>query len=170
MLVIRLQRTGRSRHAMFRIVVQDSRRSPSSGNVVAHLGSYDPHTKTVNIDKELATRYLNNGAQPSNRAIKILTAQSVKLPKWVTLSPAKKKDTKNPAKRRSTAPKDSSTDKPEIAQEVANEPSQETEADNAVNDNTDQPIETAKPQEQADEKATKDSELAASVDQASDKN
>ena len=54
MLVIRLQRTGRKGHAMFRIVVQDSRQTPTSGKVVARLGSYNPHNKEVIIDKEKA--------------------------------------------------------------------------------------------------------------------
>jgi hypothetical protein len=35
MLAIRMQRTGRKGHAMFRVVVQDSRLTPSSGRVVA---------------------------------------------------------------------------------------------------------------------------------------
>jgi small subunit ribosomal protein S16 len=41
-----MQRTGRRGHAMFRVIVQDSHRSPTSGKVVAFLGSYDPHTKS----------------------------------------------------------------------------------------------------------------------------
>ena len=42
MLSIRLQRTGRRKRASFRMVVQDSRRAPTSGKVVANLGHYDP--------------------------------------------------------------------------------------------------------------------------------
>ena len=57
MLVIRMQRTGRAGHAMFRVVVQDSRRTPTSGKVVAALGSYDPHTKAVTLDKDKAQFY-----------------------------------------------------------------------------------------------------------------
>ena len=55
MLVIRLQRTGRKGHAQFCIVVQDSRRTPTSGAIVAALGSYNPHDKTVILDKEKTT-------------------------------------------------------------------------------------------------------------------
>ena len=44
MLAIRMQRTGRKGHAMFRVVVQESRLTPTSGRVVAMLGSYDPHS------------------------------------------------------------------------------------------------------------------------------
>lgn len=105
MLVIRLQRTGRKGHAQFRIVVQDSRRTPTSGKVVAALGSYNPHTKTVVLDKEKAQTYLNNGAQPSNRAVSILQAEGIKLPSWVkTAAATKQRDVRNPEKRRSTSP------------------------------------------------------------------
>jgi len=89
MLVIRLQRTGRKGHAQFRVVVQDSRRTPSSGKVVAQLGTYDPHTKNINLDKERAAHYLEHGAQPSPRVVLLLKSEGVKLPKWVVL-PSKK--------------------------------------------------------------------------------
>ena len=61
MLAIRMQRTGRKGHAMFRIVVQESRYTPKSGKVVAQLGSYDPHTKAVSVVKDKAEFYLKNG-------------------------------------------------------------------------------------------------------------
>ena len=88
MLVIRLQRTGRKGHAQFRVVVQDSRRTPTSGKIVAQVGTYDPHTKTLNLDKERAQHYLDHGAQPSDRVALILKKEGVKLPSWVKL-PAK---------------------------------------------------------------------------------
>jgi len=64
------------------VVVQDSRRTPTSGAIVISLGHYDPHTKTLVIDKEKATFYLEHGAQPSQRAARLLHAEGVKLPKW----------------------------------------------------------------------------------------
>src|SRR5580658_8315520 len=104
MLVIRMQRTGRKGHAMFRVVVQDSRRTPTSGKVVASLGSYDPHSKTVILDKEKAAHYLEHGAQPSTRVTRLLKSEGVKLPAWVTLPADKERAVKNAEKRRSTAP------------------------------------------------------------------
>ena len=83
MLVIRLQRTGRKGHAQFRVVVQDSRRTPTSGKIVAQLGTYDPHAKTITLDKERAQHYLNNGAQPSDRVIFVFEKEGIKLPTWV---------------------------------------------------------------------------------------
>jgi small subunit ribosomal protein S16 len=105
MLVIRMQRTGRKGHAMFRVVVQDSRRTPTSGKVIAQLGHYDPHAKTVSIDKEKAATFMKNGAQPSERVARLLKAEGVKLPDWVKQPDNKERTVRNADKRRSTAPK-----------------------------------------------------------------
>lgn len=107
MLVIRMQRTGRKGHAQFRVVVQDSRRTPSSGRVVALLGSYNPHTKETNLNKELAAKYLGNGAQPSDRVVRLLQAEKVELPKWVKVDGGTKEGKlRNPEKLRKNQPKE----------------------------------------------------------------
>lgn len=100
MLSIRMQRTGRKGHAMFRVVVQDSRLTPTSGKVVALLGNYDPHSKTANIVKDKAEFYLKNGAQPSDRAARILESEGVKMPAWFVKAAEKKRATRNPDKLR----------------------------------------------------------------------
>ncbi|PIZ62741.1 30S ribosomal protein S16 [Candidatus Saccharibacteria bacterium CG_4_10_14_0_2_um_filter_52_9] len=104
MLAIRMQRTGRKGHAMFRMVVQDSRRTPTSGKIVAQLGSYDPHSKAVVVDKEKAQFYLDHGSQPSNRVTRLLKAEGVKLPDWVEVPANKERTVRNADKRRSTMP------------------------------------------------------------------
>lgn len=104
MLVIRMQRTGRKGHAQFRVVVQDSRRTPTSGRVVAALGNFNPHTKEANLDTEKVSFYLEHGAQPSDRVARLLKAQGVKLPNWVKLESKKQGGVKNAEKRRSTRP------------------------------------------------------------------
>jgi len=104
MLVIRMQRTGRKGHAMFRVVVQDSQRTPTSGKVVARLGSYDPHGKVIVLDKEKAAFYLEHGAQPSDRVARLLKSEGLKLPDWVKLPAAKERAVRNVDKRRSTRP------------------------------------------------------------------
>lgn len=104
MLAIRMQRTGRSGHAQFRMIVQDKRFSPTSGRVVAFVGSFDPHSKVAIIDKEKIASYLGNGAQPTDRVAKLLKKEGVKLPSWVQFDADKKQAVKNPDKRRSTRP------------------------------------------------------------------
>lgn len=104
MLVIRMQRTGRKGHAQFRVVVQDSRRTPTSGKVVANLGSFNPHTKETTLDKEKAKHFLDHGAQPSERVVRLLKAQKVTLPAWVKEPTKQEGKIRNPEKRRSTTP------------------------------------------------------------------
>ncbi len=133
MLVIRLQRTGRKGHAQFRVVVQDSRRTPTSGKIVAQVGTYDPHTKTLNLDKERAQHYLNHGAQPSDRVVLILKKEGVKLPTWVS-DPAKKAGKlRNPEKLRRNKPEEPKEEAPaeEPAAEAVEAPAPEAAAEEA---------------------------------------
>ena len=83
MLAIRLQRLGRKGYPVYRLAVQEAQRHPSSGRVVAYVGSYNPHTKESNVQVELAQKYLDNGAQPTPRVVKLLKEAGVKPPKWV---------------------------------------------------------------------------------------
>lgn len=112
MLAIRMQRTGRKGHAQFRVIVQDSRRTPTSGKIVYALGSYNPHTKAAIIDKEKAAFYLEHGAQPSDRVARLLKSEGVKLPEWVKLPADKERTIKNPEKRRSTSPEQPAEEAP----------------------------------------------------------
>ncbi len=120
MLAIRMQRTGRKGHAMFRIIVQDSRRTPTSGKVVAQLGSYDPHAKALILDKDKAAFYLEHGAQPSDRVARLLKSDGVALPSWVILPAAKTRTVRNADKRRSSRPPEPVAETPvaPAAQEV----------------------------------------------------
>lgn len=104
MLAIRLQRTGRTGHAQFRVIVQDSRFSPKRGRVVAYGGSYDPHTKIASLHTDIISSYLDKGAQPSDRVARLLKKEGVKLPKWVSLAEPKKRAVRNPDKLRRNRP------------------------------------------------------------------
>ena len=126
MLAIRLQRTGRKGHAMFRVVVQDARRTPSSGRVVAQLGHYDPHTKAVELEKDKTAFYLQNGAQPSDRVVRILEAEGVTLPAWVAKAGTKNGKIRNPEKLRRNQPKEEAA--PVEAEAPSEEPAEETAA------------------------------------------
>lgn len=121
MLVIRMQRTGRKGHAQFRVVVQDSRRTPSSGRVVALLGSYNPHTKTAQLNTELATQYLSNGAQPSDRVVRLFQAEKIALPAWVKVAAPKTGKLRNPEKLRRNQPKEEAAAEEPAVEEAATE-------------------------------------------------
>ncbi len=106
MLAIRLQRTGRKGYPTYRLAVQESRLSPSSGRVVAYVGNYNPHTKETKVEVEAAQKYLDNGAQPSPRVVVLLEQAGVKLPKWVVRQTEGKGAIKNPDKLRKNQPKE----------------------------------------------------------------
>ncbi len=107
MLAIRMQRVGRKGHPEYRVVVQDAALSPTSGRVVARLGHYNPHTKATTLDKEKVAYYLENGAQPSERVVVLLTNEKVKLPDWV-VKPRTDREAKlrNPEKLRRNQPEE----------------------------------------------------------------
>ena len=130
MLVIRMQRTGRKGHAQFRVVVQDSRRTPTSGKIVAALGAFNPHTKETTLDKEKAAFYLEHGAQPSERVVRLLQAEGVKLPSWVAVADKKEGKLRNPEKLRKNRPaEEAAPEAPEAeeapAEEVSEAPAEE---------------------------------------------
>jgi small subunit ribosomal protein S16 len=133
MLAIRLQRVGRKGHAMYRLAVQEAQRHPSSGRVVAYVGNYDPHTKDAKVQVELAQKYLDNGAQPSPRVVKLLKDAGVKLPSWVETADSKKsKAIRNATKLRKNRPKVEKPVVEEVAtpvEEVAEAPAVEEVAD-----------------------------------------
>lgn len=106
MLAIRLQRNGRTALPLYRIVVQEAQRHPLSGRIVAQVGSYNPHTKATELDKAEVEKYLNNGAQPSGRVIRILVKEGIKMPKWVKMPLEKKVAAKHADKLRKNQPKE----------------------------------------------------------------
>ena len=115
MLAIRLQRVGRKGYPVYRLAVQEAQRHPSSGRVVAYVGTYNPHTKESNVQAELAQKYLDNGAQPTPRVVKLLETAGVKLPSWVKKSEGKSTPIKHAEKLRKNQPK------AEVAPEVVAE-------------------------------------------------
>lgn len=132
MLAIRLKRIGRKGHPIYRLAIQESQRHPSSGRVVAYVGTYNPHTKEVNLQKEDAQRYLDNGAQPTPRVVKILKAEGVKLPKWVVEPKTDQKSAvKNTEKLRKNQPKE----EPEVEEVAAETPAEESPAETEAEEN-----------------------------------
>ena len=69
---IRLRRMGAKKAPFYRIVVADSR-YPRDGRFIEEIGTYNPMTdpNTINIDAELAKKWLANGAQPTD-TVKVL--------------------------------------------------------------------------------------------------
>ena len=70
---IRLAQRGKKKNRTYRVIVADSR-SPRDGKFIEDLGFYNPqdNPSSVEIDIEKAVSWLEKGAQPSERAQKIL--------------------------------------------------------------------------------------------------
>ncbi|MCR4923651.1 MAG: 30S ribosomal protein S16 [Lachnospiraceae bacterium] len=66
MVKIRLRRMGKKKAPFYRVIVADSR-SPRDGRCIEEIGTYDPNTEpaTVNINAELAKKWLDTGAKPT---------------------------------------------------------------------------------------------------------
>lgn len=136
MLAIRLQRQGKTHYATYRVIVQDVLRHPSSGKVVAYVGSYNPHTKQVQLDKEAIENYLSHGAQPTDRVVRILTGEGMTMPKWVKTVRGKQRNIRNPEKLRRNQPKEESVETPAeettASDSSAAEPSETAEQDQSA--------------------------------------
>lgn len=75
---IRLQRHGSKKRPFYFIVAANSS-SPRDGKFIEKLGTYNPLTipASVNIDRERALYWMNQGAQPTNTCRRILSFKGV---------------------------------------------------------------------------------------------
>lgn len=76
MVKIRLKRMGAHKKPFYRIVAADVR-APRDGRFIEEIGYYDPmkEPKEIKINEELAQKWLNNGAQPTD-TVKALFKQT----------------------------------------------------------------------------------------------
>ncbi|ANB59185.1 MULTISPECIES: 30S ribosomal protein S16 [Anoxybacillaceae] len=75
---IRLKRMGAKKSPFYRIVVADSR-SPRDGRFIETIGTYNPVAEPaeVKINEELALKWLQNGAKPSDTVRNLLSKQGI---------------------------------------------------------------------------------------------
>ena len=75
---IRLKRLGSKKNPFYRVVVADER-SPRDGRFIEEIGYYNPLTNPVDIkiDSEKATKWLNNGAQPTETVRSLLKKSEI---------------------------------------------------------------------------------------------
>lgn len=140
MLKIRLQRKGKKKQAFFRIVLQEHTEK-LQGKYLELLGTYDPHSKELKVNKERAEYWISKGAQPSPTLNNLLVNHKIwDRPKMQSWSPKKKEQTEEttasvPAKAPADKPAaeeksaESADDKP--AEEKKEEKSDETGTDAA---------------------------------------
>ena len=75
---IRLKRLGAKKTPFYRVVVADER-SPRDGKFIEEIGYYNPLTNPVDIkiDAEKATKWLGNGAQPTETVRTLLKKSDI---------------------------------------------------------------------------------------------
>lgn len=75
---IRLTRLGDKKSPFYRVAVADSR-SPRDGKFIEVLGTYDPlkNPAEVKVDTEKASKWLKNGATPTETAKSVLVKAGV---------------------------------------------------------------------------------------------
>jgi len=75
---IRLKRMGAKKSPFYRIVVADAR-APRDGRQIETVGTYNPLTKPaeVKINEELALKWLQDGAKPSDTVRNLFSEQGI---------------------------------------------------------------------------------------------
>ena len=75
---IRLRRMGAKKRPFYRIVAADSR-APRDGRFIEEIGYYNPieTPSKVEVNKELAMKWLRNGATPTDTVRDILSKQGI---------------------------------------------------------------------------------------------
>ena len=75
---LRLKRMGSKQKPSYRIVAADAR-SPRDGRFIETVGTYNPIKKPaeVNVNEELALKWLNQGAIPTDTVRSILSHEGI---------------------------------------------------------------------------------------------
>jgi len=87
---IRLARRGRTKLAMYDVVVADAR-APRDGRFIEKIGTYNPLTNPASIDlkDDRAFHWLMNGAQPTDTVKAMLSYRGVMLKKHLQIGVVK---------------------------------------------------------------------------------
>lgn len=90
MVKIRLTRIGRHKEPIYRVVAADSHFA-RDGRIIEQIGYYDPKNgvKGAEINEELALKWLNNGAVPSDSVRAMFSAKGI-MAKYAESKKAKK--------------------------------------------------------------------------------
>ena len=73
---LRLTRMGAKKRPTYRIVATDSRR-PRDGQYLELIGTYQPLDEQVKINEEVALKWLNTGAVPTDTVRNLLSKEGI---------------------------------------------------------------------------------------------
>ena len=122
MVKIRLRRVGTKKRPSYRLVVADAH-APRDGAFISIIGHYNPLTdpETIVIDEEKARHWLEQGAQPTDTAARLLAKVGIieeseaRKEKIKTDITAKPKASKKKAKTGATEKPEPSKEEPEAS-------------------------------------------------------
>tara|TARA_B110000438_G_scaffold112997_1_gene110826 strand:- start:7975 stop:8241 length:267 start_codon:yes stop_codon:yes gene_type:complete len=80
MVRIRLRRMGSKGKPFYRIIVADQK-APRNGKYLDLIGTYDPlqDPPEISIDEDKITKWIGNGAQPSESVSSLLKTKGIKV-------------------------------------------------------------------------------------------
>ncbi|AHI52694.1 30S ribosomal protein S16 [Spiroplasma culicicola] len=127
MVKLRLKRAGKKRAAFYRIVASDAR-VKRDGEYIELVGTYNPINGEVQLKKDIALKWLQQGAQPTDTVRNLLSKEgvltdlhNVKLENKKN-APKKDKPAKKAAPKKAVAPKKAAPKKEaEVKEEAAAE-------------------------------------------------
>ena len=71
MIRIRLSRRGKKKTPFYRIVITD-KRTKRDGSPIEEIGTYNPKTKELKVNKEKVESWIKKGAIPSDTMVDLL--------------------------------------------------------------------------------------------------
>lgn len=131
MLAIRLQRVGRKKLPIYRVVVSEKTKD-TYGDHLEILGTYNPHTKEANLKVDRIKHWLDNGAQSSDSVHNLFLKEGVvegKKAKAVAISNKRraKLEGEKEAPKEEAAPADAEKPAEEATEEKADAPAEAKE-------------------------------------------
>jgi small subunit ribosomal protein S16 len=104
MLIIRLSRQGKTKHALFRVIISEKARD-TAGRYLELLGHYDPHTNVAVLKADRIKYWISQGATVSGTVHNLLVDQKIIDAAKIKVANIKKKpEEKKPAAVPATAP------------------------------------------------------------------
>lgn len=91
MLIIRLQRKGKHKNPVYRVVINEKTKTPQS-NILEILGNYNPHTNEFVAKADRVKHWISMGAQTSGTIHNLLVAKGIIKGEKIKVWKAKKKE------------------------------------------------------------------------------
>jgi len=104
MLTIRLSQVGKKNKKMFRLIVSEKTKDPV-GDFLEILGSYNPHSKDLQIKADRVKHWIKNGAELSPTVNNLLVEKKIIAGKKLAISSISQKRTEKIGKKQEEAKK-----------------------------------------------------------------